>query len=833
MAVTTRILYVDESPTDCEQVRAALAWEQHSCQVTLVMSREDFINHLGNGNYDLVLCSCTMPHIDIASAISLMQASNLHAPVIVITDLASEERAIEAIACGASDYIIKTPYYFQRLPIIVRTAIEENLFRLRSQQTEAALEQARKTLERLQQPIAERRQATQRLQDSATKFYALTETLPVAIIIAQVLSQNLHIRYVNPATEAITGYTREELLSMSSWYALYPDHPHILDYHYLICSDFTSAQIPARYELQIRTKQQEDRWITLSVAGIEFEGQPAILGTAFDITERKQTEAALEEERALLTRRVAERTADLSAANAELTRAARLKDEFLASMSHELRTPLHAILGLSEALQEATYGSLNLRQQQSLRHIEDSGQHLLTLINDILDLSKIGAGKLTLDINAISVEAVCKASLRLIQPEIHKKHLKVSVSFDDAVTTIQADKRRLKQILVNLLSNAVKFTPEGGSIGLEAHGDAHSNIVALTVWDTGIGISQEDMTQLFQPFVQLDGRLSKQHSGTGLGLALVYRMVEMHGGSISVQSDVDQGSRFTVTLPWESSSAIEYHDPQTPRPDLTMVTPSRYCAFVVEDSVTTADQIERYLKEMEIEVFVFSRGTGVITQMLDLHPDLLILDLHLPDMAGWDILMQMKADQRIHHIPTLIVSVEDEQARMRNLTATKYLVKPISRQQFQGAVQHLLSIEPTIASPVGVTKQPQQHQKPAMVLLVDDNKEHIDFFSDSLLSEGYTVVIARNGAEAVAHAQEMRPDIILMDMLMPELDGLEATRQIRADKDLANTPIIIITALGMPGDLKHCFDAGANDYLSKPVSFQMLHTAIATHIQRK
>jgi len=288
---------------------------------------------------------------------------------------------------------------------------------------------------------------------------------------------------------------------------------------------------------------------------------------AAEIAERKRAEAALEAARASLAQRVEERTRELRAANEDLARASRLKNEFFACMSHELRTPLHAILGLSEAMQEQTYGLINENQLEALGNIAESGRHLLALINDILDLSKIEAGKLELEMAPVMVEFVCQASLRFINQMAQRKRLKVFTNLDSAVTTIQADERQLKQILVNLLSNAVKFTPEGGSIGLEVAGkveprqtcgarDATSlagqGVIHFTVWDNGIGIAPEDLERLFQPFVQLDSGLTRQYPGTGLGLALVRRLVNLHGGSISVESEPGKGSRFTVSLPWQA-----------------------------------------------------------------------------------------------------------------------------------------------------------------------------------------------------------------------------------------------------------------------------------------
>ncbi|MDW8368579.1 MAG: HAMP domain-containing sensor histidine kinase, partial [Abditibacteriales bacterium] len=219
-------------------------------------------------------------------------------------------------------------------------------------------------------------------------------------------------------------------------------------------------------------------------------------------------------------------------------------------MSHELRTPLNTILGMAEALQDQVYGPLTPEQMLSLRNIEESSRHLLTLINDLLDVSKIEAGKLELHLEELEVAAVCNSSLRLVRPAAEKKRLDVQLEIDPAVTHVRADMRRLKQILVNLLSNAVKFTPEGGALGLVVHAEPEREAVVFTVWDTGIGIAADDIPRLFQPFVQLDSRLARAHVGSGLGLTLVYRMTDLHGGGVSVVSAPGEGSRFSIALPW-------------------------------------------------------------------------------------------------------------------------------------------------------------------------------------------------------------------------------------------------------------------------------------------
>jgi signal transduction histidine kinase len=287
----------------------------------------------------------------------------------------------------------------------------------------------------------------------------------------------------------------------------------------------------------------------------------------------------------LRAQRGQDRTAELSLANAELARAARLKDEFLAAMSHELRTPLNAVLGMSEALQEEIYGPVTQGQFNALGRIQESGRHLLSLINDILDLSRIEAGKLDLQLGQVDLDMVCQASLHFIKKDAQEKKLVVSSTVESGLN-LYADEQRLKQMLVNLLSNAVKFTNPGGQIGLEVTKNPERQTVELTVWDTGIGIAAENMDQLFKPFVQLDSRLSRHYEGTGLGLTLVYRMAEMHRGSISVESAIGQGSRFTISLPAAMPAHLQNSHPHQPKPSMdTMNAPENTpLILLVEDN---------------------------------------------------------------------------------------------------------------------------------------------------------------------------------------------------------------------------------------------------------
>jgi PAS domain S-box-containing protein len=542
-----------------------------------------------------------------------------------------------------------------------------------------------------------------------------------------------------------------------------------------------------------------------------------------ELVMRQRAQAELEDERALLARRVEERTADLILLNAELARAARLKDEFLANMSHELRTPLNSILGRSEALQEEIYGPLTAKQADTLRGVEASGRHLLALINDILDLSKIEAGKLDLEIESVDVRLLCHTCVQMVAQTALQKRITISSTIDTQVEVILADERRLKQLLVNLLSNAVKFTPSGGQVGLELHCDERLHTATFTIWDTGIGIAEEDLQRLFKPFVQIDSRLSRQYEGTGLGLALVLRLAEAHGGSVSVASQPGQGSRFSVTLPWEPVQPS--HTPISEDAAGTSMPPIRQ-VLVIEDSPTAAQQIARYLAELGAHVEVHRQGGGAIEHAIALLPDLIVLDILLPDQSGWDVLRQLKAEPRTHAIQVVVVSVLDELKHATALGAAALLVKPINRLVLIQTLQTVM--RPASEQPaVGASQS-----RPIRILLAEDNQSNIDVLQGYLQVKGYEVVLAQNGSEALLRIQAARPDIILMDIQMPGMDGLEAIRHIRADVSLRDIPIIALTALAMPGDRERCLRAGADDYLTKPVNLRMLLATIDAQLQQ-
>lgn len=466
-----------------------------------------------------------------------------------------------------------------------------------------------------------------------------------------------------------------------------------------------------------------------------------------ELSDRKRAETAL-----------SSLNEQLLAINTELARATRLKDEFLASMSHELRTPLNAILGMSEGLLDGVFGQVNERQEYALSTIERSGRHLLELINDILDLAKIEAGKLELQIAPVSVAYLCESSLAFVKQLAHQKRIHLYMDIPHSVSEITVDERRIRQVLINLLNNAVKFTPEGGSVTLAVKREnsledsnsnriqdvyfpssipretlgwydstrpkelstdnflqpspelvldevAHQEVapisstwISFSITDTGIGIAPEDTEKLFQSFVQIDSRLNRQYTGTGLGLALVRQIVELHGGKVSVSSQLGQGSCFTV---------------------------------------------------------------------------------HLPNL-----------DQKL----TLPQPLPDVKLTSTNLSTVSSIVA-----------------------------------KSPLILLAEDNQANIVTISSYLESRGYKLILATNGQTAVDLARFRTPNLILMDIQLPVINGLEAIRRIREYPELAEIPIIALTALAMPGDREKCLQAGANEYINKPVKLKEL-TSIIKHL---
>ncbi|WP_200321210.1 PAS domain-containing hybrid sensor histidine kinase/response regulator [Sphaerospermopsis aphanizomenoides] len=558
----------------------------------------------------------------------------------------------------------------------------------------------------------------EKLSESEKRYRDLVENLQAIVF---TIDQDQKIIFVNQAWTEIFGYSFSDSIGLEFVDFIHPEdkekYLHLINH-----KDNQGLNINVSQELRFYHQQGMIVWIQLSG---RFNSLNYLSGTLVDITQRKKAEVATNQ--ALLKeKKMREKMAftndKLMITNAELDRATRLKDEFLANMSHELRTPLNAILGISEALMDEVYGTLNESQKSVICTIERSGKHLLELINDILELSKVESGKLELELTPVNCKHLCEFSLTFVKQQAIKKNLKLSLDIPLDLPDIMVDERRMRQVLINLLNNAVKFTPEGGRIKLivdreeglnqtyeetlkEPHFttsnsdynfDHQQEFLCFSITDTGIGIAPEDLPKLFQPFVQIDSKLNRKYNGTGLGLALVNSITKMHGGTITLTSELGKGSCFTVRLPY------------------------------------------------------------------------------------------LKAPRQ--NIPSPPLKVKQQSASM--------------------------------------TSTLNQDSQSPLILIAEDNEANISTIAFYLENRGYKLILAQNGAEAVSLAQTAQPNLILMDIQMPIMDGLEAIRQIRTFPHLNHIPIIALTALAMPDDRAKCFSAGANEYLTKPVRMKFLAETI-------
>ncbi|MEB3190606.1 MAG: PAS domain-containing protein [Snowella sp.] len=532
------------------------------------------------------------------------------------------------------------------------------------------------------QDITKRKQIEEDNRKLKERLQFMIATTP-AVFFSCVAVGNYRITFISENIQSVLGYSAATVMADENFWF---DHLHPEDRPQIL------AKLPTLFEQgkschEYRYLHQNGtyRWMHNELCLVrDDQGEPLeIVGYFADISDRKLAEIRLQQ------------------INQELARATRLKDEFLANMSHELRTPLNAILGMTEGLQDQVYGPINPKQLDCLETIERSGFHLLELINDILDLSKIESGQLTLDYNLTAIAPLCQASLAFIQQQAFNKHIQIQAQIPQDLPDVWIDERRIRQVLINLLNNAVKFTPEGGNILLIvapiASPAAQSFLLRISIIDNGIGIAPEDIPKLFKPFIQIDSALNRKYEGTGLGLALVKNIVELHGGQVSLQSELGKGSCFSVDLP---------------------------CA--------------------DCELF-------------------------LPNCP----------------MAPSILAGESHQQKTRAESSRSFLI-----------------------------------------LLAEDNAANVLALSDYLTVKGYRLIVANNGEMAITLAQSEKPDLILMDIQMPGMDGLEAIKQIRLNANLAQIPIIALTALAMPGDRDRCLKAGANEYVSKPVRLKQLTNLI-------
>jgi PAS domain S-box-containing protein len=546
------------------------------------------------------------------------------------------------------------------------------------------------------------------------------------------------------------------------------------------------------YELTVRSKSGHETLVSYNAATFHDRNEKlqGVFAVARDVTERKRFEVALLE------------------TNLELEHASKMKSEFLATMSHELRTPLNAIIGFSEALKDGLVGAMPDGQREYVGDIFTSGQHLLSLINDILDLSKVEAGMMTLELESANLTDLLSSSLSIVKETAVGQRVRLQLEMDDDLGVFELDVRKTKQIMYNLLSNAVKFSGHDGVVTLSAQRVGRSAVgviaggwpgqsftladsefnqfVELRIRDAGIGISVDNMTKLFRAFSQIDSSLARRFEGTGLGLAMVKQLAELHGGAVAVASSEGDGSIFAVWLPIRSADGdtVSFQIEDTTRIPLKGGTGN--VALVVEDDDHAAELVRLLLEAEGFSVLRAASAEDGLA-MATLQPlSLITIDLELPGIDGWEFLLRIREINALAHVPVVIIaSLVDANMALAS-GAAAVLQKPINRTQLSASLVRL-GLQPAKF----VTRT---------VLVVDDDPKAVEVIAAFLPISEYTVVRAYGGAEAITLAERLRPDVILLDLMMPDINGFAVVEALQRDLTTAHIPIVIVTAKSITAD---------------------------------
>ncbi len=593
---------------------------------------------------------------------------------------------------------------------------------------------------------------------------------------------------VNKQAEALTGCTRDELIG-----APFRNHftdPGLADA--AIRRVLTEGRV-TNYELTARARDGKETVVSYNATTFHDRDRrlQGVFAAARDVTALKLFEQTLQQK------------------NVELEDASRMKSEFLANMSHELRTPLNAIIGFSEVLRDGLMGEMTAQQRGFIGDIFNSGKHLLSLINDILDLSKVEAGKMLLDLDLVQVSSLCANSLSIVREKAASRHIHLALEVSEQLGSIRADARKVKQIVYNLLSNAVKFTSDGGKVTLRASlvtaadvgrlsgartsrtfplaDHSFAEFLEISVTDSGIGISTEGLDRLFTPFSQIDSGLARKFEGTGLGLALVKLLAELHGGTIAVESAVGEGSCFRVWLPVRALGDAPKASTSASSGRRAEPVAGARVALVVEDDVKSADLIRLQLEAEGFTVLHAASAEAALTLAVQQPLSLITLDILLPNMDGWDLLSRLKQLPALRRVPVVIISILADRTKGFALGAAAVMQKPISRQELYESLLDL-----------GLF--PISQGRALKVLIADDDPKAVELVAVHILGLATTLLRAYGGREAIDAARRELPDLIMLDLMMPDVNGFEVVEALKLHPDTARIPILVVTAKQITAD---------------------------------
>ncbi|NPE29047.1 response regulator [Methanococcoides sp. SA1] len=583
-----------------------------------------------------------------------------------------------------------------------------------------------------------------------------------------VIDANTHeIIDSNPVSESMIGLPKEKIIGNIC-------HKFICSAEKGNCPITDKGLACDRAERILIDKSGKKIPILKTVIMANFSGRDVFIESFVDLTTIKEAEQSLIE-------------AKLAAESAN-----RSKSEFLATMSHELRTPLNSIIGFSDLIIGGRVGDTTDMQKKFLMNVSKSGKHLLSLINNILDISKIEAGKMELDLEVFSLDGTMIEVKQLIPPLADKKGLNVEFDIDRNLKQIYADKIKFKQILFNLISNAIKFTPEGGTIDISA--SIEGDKALFTVKDTGIGIAEENMSKLFQPFVQIDSAINRQYEGTGLGLALVKKFLELHNGNIWADSTLGKGTTFSFELPLEytnnkndienSIEEIGTIQKETVLPMPAILEPENSTGdepliLVVEDDDASRELLEFTLVSEGYRVASAASGKEALELANRMDPFAITLDIMMPGMDGWDVIKHLKQENGTQDIPIIITSMVDEKKMGIIWGAAEYFIKPVEKEMLLTTLDRL-------------KEKASKHS--LKVLVVDDEMVMVDLISEMLKENEFEVLTANGGQKAIDIALKDNPDVIILDLMMPNVSGYDVIHTLKHRVETIDIPIIICSA---------------------------------------
>jgi len=485
--------------------------------------------------------------------------------------------------------------------------------------------------------------------------------------------------------------------------------------------------------------------------------------------------------------------AEVEEKSRQLEMASQHKSQFVASMSHELRTPLNAIIGLTEMMVNNAVRFGTEKAAEPLRRVHRAGTHLLGLINQVLDLSKIEAGKLELSPETVNLVPLLEDVIGTARQLAEQNKNRLVVESPENLGTLTVDPMRLRQILLNLLSNACKFTKQGEvKLRVKKVVDGRSWI-EISVADTGIGLTPEQQAKLFEEFTQADSSTARQYGGTGLGLAITRKLARMMGGDVTVTSESGKGSVFTVRLPAGAASPATLSTGSDGGRS-----PTADCVLVIDDDATARELIADHLKAEGFSVVTAPGGAEGLRLAKELRPTAITLDVMMPDVDGWSVLAALRQDAELAEIPVIMITIVDEHRRGIALGAAGYLTKPIDRERLHRLVSRFRAQVP-----------------PTRVLLVEDDAVQRERMRGWLEGPQWNVQEAENGREAFNRIQERKPDVILLDLMMPEMDGFAVVAALQKEVGWRDIPVIVITSLDLDAKDRARLNSGVQSVLVK------------------